>query len=86
MERNTRKVLIGTVVSDKRDKTITIVVDSYKKHRLYGKRVKFSKKFSVHDEEGLAKVGDTVKVMETRPLSKTKKFRLLEILEKKEII
>ncbi len=83
MERNSRRVLTGTVVSTKTEKTITVLVESYKKHRLYGKRVKQSKKFAVHDELNQAKVGDVVKITETRPLSKTKRFRLLEILESK---
>ncbi len=83
MERNSRRVLTGTVVSTKTEKTITVMVESYKKHRLYGKRVKQSKKFAVHDELNQAKVGDLVKITETRPLSKTKRFRLLEILESK---
>jgi small subunit ribosomal protein S17 len=86
MERNNRKVYTGTVVSDKMDKTITVVVDTYKKSPLYGKRVKVSKKFHAHDEEGLAKVGDTVTIMETRPLSKIKRFRLLEIVAKADIV
>jgi len=83
MERNSRRVLTGTVVSNKTEKTITVMVESYKKHRLYGKRVKQSKKFAVHDEMNQAKLGDLVKITETRPLSKTKRFRLLEILESK---
>ena len=83
MERNSRRVLTGTVVSDKTEKTITVMVERYKKHRLYGKRVKQSKKFAVHDETNQAKIGDLVKITETRPLSKTKRFRLLEILESK---
>ncbi len=83
MERNSRRVLTGTVVSDKTEKTISVMVESYKKHRLYGKRVKQSKKFAVHDEMNQAKIGDLVKITETRPLSKTKRFRLLEILESK---
>ncbi|MCD6482509.1 MAG: 30S ribosomal protein S17 [Candidatus Izimaplasma sp.] len=83
MERNSRRVLTGTVVSNKTEKTITVMVESYKKHRLYGKRVKQSKKFAVHDELNQAKIGDVVKITETRPLSKTKRFRLLEILESK---
>jgi len=86
MERNQRKVYTGTVVSDKMDKTITVVVDSYKKSPLYGKRIKVSKKFRVHDEEGLAKIGDRVTIMETRPLSKTKRFRLLAIVAKAELV
>jgi len=83
MERNSRRVLTGTVVSDKTEKTISVMVESYKKHRLYGKRVKQSKKFAVHDELNQAKFGDVVKITETRPLSKTKRFRLLEIVESK---
>lgn len=83
MERNSRRVLTGTVVSDVNDKTITVKVDTYKKHRLYGKRVKQSKKFAAHDETNQAHIGDVVKIMETRPLSKSKKFRLLEIVETK---
>ena len=86
MERNNRKVYTGTVVSDKMDKTITVVVDTYKKSPLYGKRVKVSKKFHAHDEEGLVKVGDTVTIMETRPLSKIKRFRLLEVVAKADIV
>lgn len=86
MERNQRKVYTGIVVSDKMDKTITVVVDTYKKSPLYGKRVKVSKKFHAHDEEGLAHVGDTVTIMETRPLSKLKRFRLLEVVAKSDIV
>ena len=86
MERNNRKVYTGTVVSDKMDKTITVVVNTYKKAPLYGKRVKVSKKFHVHDEEGLAGMGDTVTIMETRPLSKIKRFRLLEVVAKADIV
>ena len=83
MERNKRRVLTGVVVSTSADKTISVSVESYQKHRLYGKRVKQSKKFAAHDEANAAKVGDVVKLMETRPLSKTKRFRLLEIVESK---
>ncbi|OCN03495.1 30S ribosomal protein S17 [Erysipelotrichaceae bacterium MTC7] len=82
MERNARKVLRGTVVSDKMDKTITVVVETKKTHPLYGKRVKYSKKFKAHDANNEAKVGDKVLIMETRPLSATKRFRLVEIVEK----
>ena len=76
-ERNQRKVYTGRVVSDKMDKTITVVVETYKKHPLYGKRVKYSKKFKAHDEQNEAKIGDVVRIMETRPLSATKRFRLV---------
>lgn len=82
MERNNRKVYRGRVVSDKMDKTITVAVDTMKKHPLYGKRVKYTKKFKAHDEKNEARMGDTVIIMETRPLSKTKRFRLVEIAEK----
>ncbi len=80
-ERNRRKVQIGKVVSDKMDKTITVAVETYKMHPLYKKRVKYTKKFKAHDEENRAKVGDIVKIMETRPLSKHKRWRLVEIVE-----
>lgn len=85
-ERNKRKVYTGRVVSDKMDKTITVLVETYKKHPLYGKRVKYSKKYKAHDEHNEAKVGDIVRIMKTRPLSKTKRFRLVEIVEKAVVI
>lgn len=83
MDRNSRKVYQGVVSSVKMDKTITVVVDTYKQDRIYGKRVKQSTKFHAHDENNEANVGDVVRIMETRPLSATKRFRLLEIVEKK---
>ncbi|MBN0970717.1 30S ribosomal protein S17 [Mycoplasma sp. CSL 7498] len=79
MRENHRKTLVGTVVSTKNDKTITVVVETYEKHPLYLKRFKKSKKFAVHDEMNIAKIGDVVKIQETRPLSKTKHFRLVEV-------
>lgn len=82
MERSNRKVYRGTVVSDKMNKTITVMIETKKTHPLYGKRVKYSKKFKAHDELNEAKVGDKVVIMETRPLSATKRFRLVEIVEK----
>ncbi|GAA0597059.1 MULTISPECIES: 30S ribosomal protein S17 [Virgibacillus] len=85
-ERNDRKVYTGRVVSDKMDKTITVLVETYKFHKLYGKRVKYSKKFKTHDENNQAKTGDIVSIMETRPLSATKRFRLIEIVEEAVII
>jgi len=85
-ERNQRKVYQGRVVSDKMDKTITVVVETYKTHSLYGKRVKYSKKYKAHDENNTAKMGDIVKIMETRPLSATKRFRLVEVVEESIII
>lgn len=85
-ERNNRKVYTGKVVSDAMDKTITVLVETYKVHPLYGKRVKQSKKFKTHDENNLAKVNDIVEIMETRPLSKTKRFRLVKVVEEAVII
>ena len=85
-ERNNRKSYVGRVTSDKMDKTITVVVETYKMHSLYGKRVKDSKKLKVHDENNSAKKGDVVRVMETRPLSKDKRFRLTEIVEEAVIV
>ncbi|RDW21838.1 30S ribosomal protein S17 [Oceanobacillus arenosus] len=85
-ERNNRKVYTGRVVSDKMDKTITVVIETYKNHKLYGKRVKYSKKFKAHDENNQAKIGDIVRIMETRPLSATKRFRLVEVVEEAVII
>ncbi|HDE5453937.1 TPA: 30S ribosomal protein S17 [Staphylococcus aureus] len=85
-ERNDRKVYVGKVVSDKMDKTITVLVETYKTHKLYGKRVKYSKKYKIHDENNSAKLGDIVKIQETRPLSATKRFRLVEIVEESVII
>ena len=85
-ERNDRKAYVGKVVPDKMDKTITVLVETYKKHPLYGKRVKYSKKFKAHDENNVAKLNDIVKIMETRPLSATKNFRLVEVVEEAVII
>ena len=79
VRENRRKTLVGTVVSIKNNKTITVMVETYRKHPLYLKRFKNSKKFAVHDENNTAKVGDVVKIQETRPLSKTKHFRLVEV-------
>lgn len=84
MRETTRKTYIGTVVSASNNKTITVQVDTYRAHKLYGKRVKYSKKFAAHDEDNKAKVGDTVQIMSTKPYSKTKTFRLVEIKESKE--
>mgnify|MGYP002512387372 FL=1 len=86
MERNSRKVYVGKVVSSKCDKTITVMVETYRKHPLYGKRVKYSKKFTAHDELNQAKEGDIVEIMETRPLSATKHFRVVEVVKKADII
>ena len=82
MERNLRKTRVGVVVSDKMDKTITVAVKDNVKHPLYNKIVKRTYKLKAHDEQNDAHIGDTVKVMETRPLSKDKRWRLVEIIEK----
>ena len=82
MERSNRKVLRGKVVSDKMDKTITVEVATSKSHPLYSKRIKYSKKFKAHDENNDCSIGDRVRVMETRPLSKEKRWRLVEIIER----
>lgn len=77
-----KQELIGKVVSSKNDKTITVLVETYKVDPLYGKRVKYSKKYAAHDEKNVANVGDKVRIEETRPLSKTKHYRLVEVIEK----
>lgn len=82
MEKTAKRELVGKVISDKTDKTITVLVETYKKDPLYGKRVKYSKKYAAHDEKNEAKTGDIVRIVETRPLSKRKNFRLVEIVEK----
>jgi small subunit ribosomal protein S17 len=81
-QRNRRREQVGKVVSDKMDKTIVVAVETYKRHSLYHKRIKYTKKYKAHDENNEAKVGDTVRIMETRPLSKDKRWRLVEIVEK----
>lgn len=81
-ERNHRKVRIGKVVSDKMDKTIVVAIEDSVKHPLYGKVVKRTVKLKAHDEENACGIGDRVKVMETRPLSRDKRWRLVEIVEK----
>jgi len=84
-ERNLRKVMVGIVTSDKMDKTVVVSVETNVKHKLYGKIVKNTYKLKAHDEENQCHVGDKVKVMETRPLSKDKRWRVVEIMEKAEI-
>ena len=79
MER--KQEFVGKVVSAKNNKTITVLVETYKKDSLYGKRIKYSKKYAAHDDKNIAKVGDKVRIVETRPLSKTKHFRLVEVVE-----
>ena len=82
MERNDRKERIGKVVSNKMQKTITVAVDRKVKNQIYGKFVNRTTKFKAHDEANTAGMGDTVRIMETRPLSKDKRWRLVEIVEK----
>ncbi len=82
MKESKRTELIGKVVSASNDKTITVLVETYKNHPLYKKRVKSSKKYAAHDEKNIAKVGDTVRLLSTRPLSKTKRYELVEVLVK----
>ena len=81
-ERNLRKVMIGKVVSDKMDKTVVVAVETSVKHKVYNKIVKRTYKLKAHDEANECKIGDIVKVMETRPLSKDKRWRLVEVVEK----
>ena len=82
MERNLRKTRVGKVVSDKMDTTIVVAIEDHVKHPLYGKIVKRTYKLKAHDEENTCNIGDTVKVMETRPLSKDKRWRLVEVVER----
>ncbi len=86
MAENRKREIVGVVVSDKADKTITIKVETYKKDPIYGKRVKVSKKYAAHDENNSAHVGDRVRLVMTRPLSKTKRYELAEIIEKAVIL
>jgi len=82
MERNMRKVRKGTVISDKMDKTVVVKVETLKKHPKYHKFVKRSKKYIAHDENNECRIGDVVELMETRPLSKTKRWRVVRVLER----
>jgi small subunit ribosomal protein S17 len=82
LDRNVRKEKIGIVTSNKMDKTIIVAVERKVKHPLYGKFIKKTTKFAAHDEKGDANIGDRVSIMETRPLSKTKRWRLVEVLER----
>jgi small subunit ribosomal protein S17 len=82
MERKVRKERVGVVVSDKMSKSITVSVELKVKHPMYGKFVSKSTKLTAHDEENVCGIGDTVKIMETRPLSKSKRWRLVEVIEK----
>lgn len=85
MEKN-KQELTGKVVSDKGNKTIIVAIETYRKHPLYGKRVKYTKKYAVHDEKNIAKVGDIVRIVATRPLSKTKRYELVSVTEESVIL
>ena len=82
MERGSRKVRVGKVVSDKMDKTIVVAVERSTRHPLYGKIIRKTKKYKAHDEENACRIGDKVRIMETRPLSRDKRWRLVEIVER----
>ena len=81
-ERNARKTRVGTVVSDKMEKTVVVAIERRVRHPVYGKMMTRTKKLKAHDEQNSAKLGDTVRIMETRPLSKDKRFRVVEIVER----
>ena len=81
-DRNNRKTRVGVVVSNKMEKTVTVAVEDFVRHSLYGKAVKRTMNFKAHDEENVCNLGDKVRIMETRPLSKSKRWRLVEIVEK----
>ena len=86
MKETKRTELVGRVVSDKNDKTITVLVETHRKHPLNGKMVKYSKKYRAHDENNKAKEGDTVRIAMTRPLSKTKRYELVEVIKEAVIL
>jgi small subunit ribosomal protein S17 len=86
MERNKRKVYRGTVVSNAMDKTVVVEVSTSRRHDLYGKRVGYSKKYKAHDENNEINVGDYVEIMETRPLSATKRFRVVKLIQKAVVV
>ncbi|MDD4036737.1 MAG: 30S ribosomal protein S17 [Bacilli bacterium] len=86
MDDKKRRKVIGKVVSDKNDKTITVEVVTYEKHPLYGKRIKVTKKYTAHDEKNIAKMGDRVLIEEVRPISKSKRYRLVRIVEEAVIL
>jgi small subunit ribosomal protein S17 len=86
MAREQRKVLVGRVTSDKMDKTIVVQVERLKRHALYGKVIRFHKKYKAHDENNQAKIGDIVKIIESKPMSKEKRWALVEVLEEGVVI
>lgn len=86
MERGMRKTLMGVVVSDKMDKTVVVAVEDSTRHPVYNKIIKRTKKYKAHDEENACKNGDKVKIMETRPLSKEKRWRVVQVIEKAPVV
>ena len=86
MERNLRKTRTGLVVSDKMDKTVVVAIEEYTKHPVYSKVIKRTKKYKAHDEENACQTGDKVKIMETRPLSKEKHWRVVQVIEKAPLV
>jgi small subunit ribosomal protein S17 len=82
VDRNRRKTRVGIVVSDRMDKTVVVAIEDFVRHSLYGKAVKRTKKFKAHDENNECNIGDKVRIMETRPLSRDKRWRLVNIIEK----
>ncbi len=82
IERSSRKTRVGLVLSNKMDKTIVVAVEDFVRHSLYGKAVKRTKKIKAHDEENVCNIGDKVRIMETRPLSRDKRWRLVDVIEK----
>jgi len=85
-QRSSRKTQVGKVVSDKMDKTVVVAIETLVRHPLYGKTIKRTKRFKAHDEENACRIGDKVRVMETRPLSKEKRWRVVEILDREQQI
>lgn len=86
MERGLRKTRTGIVVSDKMDKTVVVAIEEYTKHPVYSKVIKRTKKYKAHDEENACQTGDKVKIMETRPLSKEKRWRVVQVIEKAPLV
>ncbi|PKM90552.1 MAG: 30S ribosomal protein S17 [Firmicutes bacterium HGW-Firmicutes-12] len=86
MDRKMRKTMTGTVVSNKMDKTVVVAIENYRRHPMYKKTIKRTKKYKAHDEENTCNTGDKVKIMETRPLSKEKRWRIVKIIEKAPLV
>jgi len=86
LDRKMRKTMTGTVVSNKMDKTVVVAIENYRRHPMYKKTIKRTKKYKAHDEENTCNTGDKVKIMETRPLSKEKRWRIVKIIEKAPLV